>query len=71
VSSAAQSVLGRSPTEAFQADVVGEMLVEFRKKEEWYLCLENSDWRVCNLILGSPDDRARSTDRLEEVVRRL
>jgi hypothetical protein len=29
VSLAAQSVLGRSPTKAFQTDVVREMIIEF------------------------------------------
>jgi hypothetical protein len=68
VSFATQSVIGHSPTEAFQADVVGEMLTEFQEQAEWYLCLENSDTRVCDLIRGPLFNRVWLTDHPEEAV---
>jgi hypothetical protein len=56
VSSTAQSMLGHSPTEAFQVDVVGEMLTEFQEQAGQRLRLDNSGMRIYDLILGSADD---------------
>jgi predicted naringenin-chalcone synthase len=63
-------VLKRSPTEAFQVDVVDDLLAEFQK-EERRSCLEKSDTRVCDRILGLPFGRVRLADQLEEAVERL
>jgi hypothetical protein len=71
VSSAAQSMLGHSPTEAFQAYIVGEMLAKFREQVEQCLYLENSSTRVYDLVLRSVDDHVWSTVHLEEVTERL
>jgi hypothetical protein len=57
MSLAAQSVLGRSSTEAFQVDVVGKMLAKFREQEERCLRLVDSVSRVCIRILGTTDDQ--------------
>jgi IMP dehydrogenase/GMP reductase len=64
-------MLGHSPTEAFQVDVVGEMLTEFQEQAGRRLRLDNSSMRIYDLILGSADDQVQLAKRLEEVVGRL
>jgi hypothetical protein len=54
VSSAVQSMLGHSPTKAFQEHVVGEMLAEFWEQVERRVRLENSCMNICDLVLRSP-----------------
>jgi hypothetical protein len=71
MSLAAQCSLGRSPTESFQVDVVGDMLAKFQEQEERCLCLENSGMRVCDLILGSSDDQVWPTNHMEEAIGRF
>jgi hypothetical protein len=71
VSSATQPVLGRLPTEAFQADVMGVMLAHFWEQVERCLRLENSSSRVCNLTLGPAHDRVQLTICLEEAIGQL
>jgi hypothetical protein len=64
-------MVGRLPTEAFQADIVGKILVMFWEQVERFLRLENSGLRVCNLILRPADERVQPIDCLKEAIRRL
>jgi hypothetical protein len=57
VSFTAESVVERSHTEAFWVYVVDKLVTEFQKQQEWRSCLEKSDMRVCDLILGPPSGR--------------
>jgi hypothetical protein len=50
-------------------EVVGELVVEFRKLERRCSQLEQSGVRICDLLLGLPPGRARLADRLEVAVR--
>jgi hypothetical protein len=68
VSSAAQFMLGRSPTEVFRVEVVDELFTEFREQEERRLLLEKSGARVYDLILGPLSGRARLDNLLEEAI---
>jgi hypothetical protein len=47
-----QSMLGRSPSDAFWVEVVDELVVEFQEQLERRSHLENFDTRICDLILG-------------------
>jgi DNA-directed RNA polymerase specialized sigma24 family protein len=71
VSSPTQSVLWRSPTKDFLADVVQEMLTEIWEQAKQYLHLENAGMWTSDLISGLPVDRVRLTDRLEEAAEQL
>jgi hypothetical protein len=66
-----QQRLGRSPNETFWVEVLGKLVAKFRKQEEWCLCLERPQMRVCDLLLGPPFDRAWLADQLEEAVGQL
>jgi hypothetical protein len=55
VSLATQSILGWLPVVAPQAGVVGEMVVRFEERGEWFSCLETFGSRVRDLILGLVD----------------
>jgi hypothetical protein len=54
VSSAVELALGRSPDATFWVEVVGELVAEFQKLEEWCSRLEQPDMRIYNLLLGLP-----------------
>jgi hypothetical protein len=69
VSSTIQFMLGHSPTKAFQADIVREMLARFWGVRRAVLALKNSGSRVCDPILGLPDDRVQPTVCPEEAAR--
>jgi hypothetical protein len=71
VSSAAQSVLGSVTTEAFWADVVGDMVARFWEQTKWCSHLEDLGSRGFDMILGPADNRVQPTIRLEEATRRL
>jgi hypothetical protein len=71
VSSIVDFMLGHSPTETFQAEVMDELVVEFQRQEEWHSHLERPNARVSDLILGMPSGRARLVDQLEEATRQL
>jgi hypothetical protein len=58
VSSTVESVLGCSPGKTFWVNVVGELVVEFRKLEELCSRPERLGMRICDLILGPPFGRA-------------
>jgi hypothetical protein len=64
----AEFALGCSPNEAFRVEVEDELVIEFRKQEERRSCLERPSMRVYDLILGSPFERARPADKLEEAA---
>jgi hypothetical protein len=51
VSSAAKSVLGRSPSDIFRVAVVGELAAEFQKMEERRTRLERPAVRICTCSL--------------------
>jgi hypothetical protein len=71
VSFAVGSVLGRSPAETSQVDVVGELVAEFQMLEELCSRLERPGVRICDLLLGLPLGLARWADRLDEAVGQL
>jgi hypothetical protein len=56
------------PIEAFQPDILGEMLAKFYEQGEWCLRIESFVSRVCNLILGLANDRVWLTVCLVEGV---
>jgi hypothetical protein len=58
ISSVAESVLGRSPSDTFRVEVVGELVIEFEKMKVWRSRLERPTTRVCDLLLGPPPGRA-------------
>jgi hypothetical protein len=68
VSSAAESVLGRSPSDTFRVEVVGELVIEFKKMKVWRSRLERPTTRVCDLLLGPPPGRAWLGDHLDEAA---
>jgi hypothetical protein len=61
-------VLECSPTEAFQVDVVDEMLAEFQEQVQWRSHLDKSTMRICDLIPGPPSSLIRLADCLEEAI---
>jgi hypothetical protein len=71
VSSTVEMALGRSPDETFQVEIVGELVVEFRKLEGQCSRLEQLGVRIYDLLLGPPPSRARLDDHLEEAVGQL
>jgi hypothetical protein len=56
VSLAAQFVVGHLPIEAFQAEIVGEMVAKLREQAEQCSRLETFGLRVCDLVLGIAGD---------------
>jgi hypothetical protein len=71
VSFATESTLGRSPNEIFHVEVVGELVAEFQRPEEWRSRLEWPTVRICDLLLGQPHSRVRLADRLDEAAGQL
>jgi hypothetical protein len=71
VSFVVESVLGHSPDETFQVEVVGELVTEFYRLEELCSRLERSGVRICDLLLGLPLGQARWAGRLDEATRQL
>jgi hypothetical protein len=65
---ATESALGRSPNEIFYVEVVGELVAEFLRLEEWCSRLEWPPTRICDLLLGPPPSRARLADHLDEAT---
>jgi hypothetical protein len=57
VSSTAELLLGRSANEIFRVEVLGELVVEFQRLEEWHSRLEWPAMRICDLLLRPPSDR--------------
>jgi hypothetical protein len=58
VSSTVELVLGRSPSDNFHVEVVGELAIEFQKMEERRSWLERPATRICDLLHGTPSSRA-------------
>jgi hypothetical protein len=58
VSSVAESVLRRLPSNTAHAEVVGELTAEFQKVEGPRLKLELLAARICDLLLEPPPSRA-------------
>jgi hypothetical protein len=71
VSCVTEFALGRSPNDTFRVKVVDELIVKFRKQEEWWSHLERPGARLCDLILGPPSGRARLANQLEEATGQL
>jgi hypothetical protein len=55
-------MLGRSPTEALQVDIVNVLVAEFWKKEVEHSCFEKFDVGVCDLILRPPSSWIQLAD---------
>jgi hypothetical protein len=68
VSSAVELVLGRSPDETIQVDVVSELIAEFWRLGELCSLLERHGSRIYDLLLGPSLGQARWADRLNEDV---
>jgi hypothetical protein len=58
VSSAAELVLGRSPGETSQVEVVSELTTKFHKLEELCSWLQGPGAYIYSLLLGSSPDQA-------------
>jgi hypothetical protein len=58
VSSSIELVLGHSPNDTFHVEVVGKLVGEFQKLEEWCSWLERSAVKIYVLLLGPPLGRA-------------
>jgi hypothetical protein len=71
VSSAAESVLKRSPGDTAHAEVLGELVAEFEKVEGQLSQLERPATRVCNLLIELPPGRVWLANRLDEAARKL
>jgi hypothetical protein len=71
VSSAAESMLGHSPSDTFCVEVLGELAAEFQKMEDRCSRLEWPVMRICDLLLRPPIGRARLVDRLDEATGQL
>jgi hypothetical protein len=71
VSSAVESMLGRSPDETFRAEVLGELFVEFWRLVELCSRLEWPGMRICSLVLEPPFGWAWWANRLDEATGRL
>jgi hypothetical protein len=54
-----------SPNETFHVEVVGKLVVEFQRLEEWCSQLERPATRICDLRLRPPLGRYRLADRLD------
>jgi hypothetical protein len=54
VSSAAETVLGRSLSDTVHVEVVGELVAEFQKMEDRCSQHERPIVRICDLLLGPP-----------------
>jgi hypothetical protein len=68
VSSAMESVLGRSPSDTFHVEVVGELAIEFQEMEDWRSRLELPVVRIYDLLLGPLTGQARLANRLDEAT---
>jgi hypothetical protein len=58
VSSATELVLGRSPNETSQVEVMNELTTNFWRLEELCSWLEGPSMRICGLLLGQPPSQA-------------
>jgi hypothetical protein len=68
VSSATESVLGRSHSNTIRVEVVNELVAEFQKMEMCHLKLERSTAQICDLLHGPPPGWAWLADRLDEAA---
>jgi hypothetical protein len=71
VSTATESVLGRSPSDTFHIEVVSELSVEFKRMEDQHSWLEWPATRICDLLLGPPPGRVQLVDHPDEAARQL
>jgi hypothetical protein len=71
VSTAAESVLGCSPSDTFRVEVVHELAAEFQKIEDQRSRLEWPAMRICDLLLGPPSGWAQLADCLDEATGQL
>jgi hypothetical protein len=71
VSSTVELVLGRSPDETFQVEVMDELVAEFQRLEELYSQLEWPATRIYVLLLGPPLGQARWAECLDEATGHL
>jgi hypothetical protein len=58
VSSVAELVLGRSPNETSQVEVMNELVAKFRRQEELCSRLEGPGTRIYELLFGPPPSQA-------------
>jgi hypothetical protein len=68
VSSAMESVLGRSPGNTAHAEEVGRLTAEFQKVEGRHSKLERPAARICDLLLVPLPGWAWLADHLDEAV---
>jgi hypothetical protein len=71
VSSAVESLLGRSPGNNAHAEVVGELVTELQKVEGHHSKLEWPATRICDLLLRPSPSRPWLVDHLDEAAGRL
>jgi hypothetical protein len=71
VSSTVDLVLGRSPGETSQVEVVNELVAKFQRLEELSSRLEGFGAWIYTLLVGPPTRQARWADHLDEATRWL
>jgi hypothetical protein len=68
VSSATESAIGCLPNDTIRMEVLGELVTEFQKLEEWCSRLKRPAVRICDLLLGPPPGRARLADHMDKAT---
>jgi hypothetical protein len=63
--------LGCSPSDTFHVKAVSELTGEFQKIKDWRSRLEQPATRICDLLLGSPPNRVRWANHMDEAVGQL
>jgi hypothetical protein len=71
VSSIAKLVLGHSPDESFQVEVMDELVAKFQRLEELCSWLERPGMRISDPLLGPSLDQAQWADRQGKAARRI
>jgi hypothetical protein len=71
VSLAAQFILERLPVGTPQVGVVGEIVVRFWERADWWSHLEAAGQEIYDLVLGPAGDQTRMVAHLVEATRRL
>jgi hypothetical protein len=71
VSSAVELVLGRSPGETSQVEVMNELIAKFYRWEELCSRLEGLGMKICALLVGLSTSQAKWDDHLGEATKRL
>jgi hypothetical protein len=61
-------VLGRSPGENSQVEVMNELVAKFRRWKELCSCLEGPGTKICAMLIGPPANEARWPHRFDKAA---